>query len=644
MAGPSLVVRVLGDVTGLAKSFQAAGQKAAGAASSMRTAFSGVLSTLNSTGVLGPFGDALAGVDAALGNIAEHGKKIGPGLLAGGAALAGIGAGLAVVGSKDQAAHAQLQAAVEATGKSYGDYSGRVDQAIKHQEKFGDTANQTQDALRVLTQATGDPTKALQFLSTATDLAAAKHEDLSTAATQLGKVYNGNGKLLKEFGLTQVKASTATHALTSATKSAESADKALAAAKQHLADLEAIDHGKKVLTIADQIALRNAQQKVTDATATAQAAHEKLTAAQDAAKNSANAQGNVMTQLSNKLHGQASAAADTFRGHLDAIKAKLEDSAATFGKKYGPAISAAGVVMSGLGAVITTTRGIMDSFKTAQEGVKAGTEAATAAEVVQEGASLPLIATIGLIVLAVAALVAIGYVIYRNWSTIWGGIKEIVKAVWDWIKSNWPLLLGILLGPIALAAALIYKYRDKIWNAIKEVWQWIKDHWPLLLAILTGPIGLAVLEIVKHWNTIWTSITGVWGKIEDFFKGIPDRIARIAVHMWDGIANAFVDAINFIIRIWNDLHFKAPGFSVFGHKIGGFDIGLPHIPNVPHLAQGGLITSTGLVLAHAGEAITPIERVPRGPAVHIEHATFSSELDVDLFMRRAAWVMQTAKL
>jgi hypothetical protein len=669
MAGPSLVVRVLGDVTGLAKSFQTAGQKASGAASSMRTAFSGVLTTLNSTGVLGPFGDALAGVDAALGRIADHGKKIGPALLAGGGALAGIGAGLAVVGSKDQAAHAQLQAAVEATGKSYDDYRDKVESAIKSQEKYGHTADQTQDALRILTQATGDPAKALQFLNTATDLAAAKHEGLSEAATQLGKVYNGNGKLLKEFGLTQTKSSTATAALTSATKSALSADKNLAAAKQHLADLVAIDHGKKALTIADQIALRNAQQKVTDATAVAKTAHEKLTAAQDAAKNSANAQGNVMTALSGKLHGQASAAADTFRGHLDAIKAHLEDTAATFGKKYGPAITAAGVVMSGLGAVVTTTKGVLESFNTAEKGVKAGAEAATAAEVVQESASLPLIATLGLIVLAVAALVAIGYVIYRNWSTIWGGIKAIVKAVWDWIRANWPLLLGILLGPIGLAAALIWKYWKQIWDGVQLVWHWIEHNWPLLLAILTGPIGLAVLLIVRHWQDIlgglqavWRWISSTWssvyhfvvdpilhagGDIVDFFTKLPGRIAGVISSLAGIIAAPFRFAIDLIIDAWNfiakhtalHVHHKLPW------PLPDINVDTPQLlPDIPKLAQGGLITSTGLVLAHAGEVIAPIEKVPRGPAVQIANAHFSSELDVESFMRRVAWTVQTQKI
>ena len=79
------------------------------------------------------------------------------------------------MGSKDQAAHQQLQAAVEATGHSYDQYSEQVEATIKSQEKFGTTADVTQGALRTLTQATGDPTKALDMMGTAANLAAAKH-------------------------------------------------------------------------------------------------------------------------------------------------------------------------------------------------------------------------------------------------------------------------------------------------------------------------------------------------------------------------------------------------------------------------------------------------------------------------------------
>src|SRR5215472_15584406 len=119
---PSVLVRVFGDLTGLGKSMSDTAQSGVSAASRMHTAFSGMLGTLNQTGVLGPFGDALSGVDQALDSISKHGKDVGTAMMGVGGAMAGIGVGLTALGSKDQAAHQQLQQAVEATGKSYDDY------------------------------------------------------------------------------------------------------------------------------------------------------------------------------------------------------------------------------------------------------------------------------------------------------------------------------------------------------------------------------------------------------------------------------------------------------------------------------------------------------------------------------------------
>src|SRR5215471_17411899 len=349
MAGPSVVVRVLGDLAGLGNSFGDAKAKGESAAGSMRSAFSGVLGTLNQTGVLGPFGDALNTVDQSLGQISKHSRDLGQGLMIGGAALAGIGTALSAIGSKDQAAHQQLQAAVAATGKSYGDYAGRVDEAIKHQEKFGDTSHETQDALRVLTQATGDPTKALNLLSTATDLAAAKHTTLEDAATKIGKAYNGNTRILKEYGVEVQKTTDVHKAAATAQDKAVAADKAAADAKQRLADIEEVDAGKKKLSTAEAITLRNAQEKVMTTTLAATQAHERATQAQAAAKDATNKNAAAIDQLSGKLHGQASAAPNTFSGHMRELKAHVEDAAASLGHKYGPALTCAGAAMSLLG-------------------------------------------------------------------------------------------------------------------------------------------------------------------------------------------------------------------------------------------------------------------------------------------------------
>lgn len=100
----------------------------------------------------------------------------------------------------------------------------------------------------------------------------------------------------------------------------------------------------------------------------------------------------------------------------------------------------------------------------------------------------------------------------------WGAIKGAVKAVVDWWKNT--------------ALPAIKRFFGGISKVIATVIDWVKKNWPLLLGIITGPIGLAVLWVIKNWSKIkagfavvWTWVkTNVFDKIAGFFgKGGPLR-------------------------------------------------------------------------------------------------------------------------
>ena len=470
MAGPSIVVRVLGDLKGLSSAVGDAGAKAQSVGSKLHGAFSGFLGTLNKTGALGPFGDTLTNLDSQLDGIGKHSKTTSDKLMAIGGVTTGLGAALTSFGSKEQASHQQLQAALRTTGHSYDEFAGRIDAAVKHQEGFGNSSATTQDALRQLTLATGSPTKALGLLNTASDLAAARHENLSSAASALGKVYNGNTRLLKQYGINVTNSKVAITALKTATTASERADKTYGTAKQKLVDLEAIDAGKKHLTTAEAIRLRNAQDAVKTAASNSVAAHERLIKAQEGAKQASLHQHDAVKLLGDRLTGQASASADTFNGRLKAMGTVVEDRVSEFGTKFGPAITGVGVALGGMGSAMTGAKAIMGVFANGQKEAAVAVELMSAAEDAGTVSETAMLWPIALIVAAIAGLMAIGYVIYRDWGTIWAGMKAAVKAVWDWIKGNWPLLLGILFGPIGIAAALIGKYWRQILEGIQVVW------------------------------------------------------------------------------------------------------------------------------------------------------------------------------
>lgn|SRR5215471_2754865 len=649
MAGPSVVVRVLGDLRGLGQAMQGAGSAAQSAASKAQQGFGKMLSTLNASGTLGPFGEALAGMNEAIGSVIENGKKIGPALMGAGAAVTGVGALLSSLGSKEQASHQQLKAAIDATGHTYEEFGGQIEKTIKHQENFGHTAEQTQDAIRILTQATGSTSTALKYMDTVSDVAAAKHISLSDAATKMGKAYNGNTRILKEFGISVAKAGTAQKTVEKATKAAESADKTLAAAKQSLLNVEVQDASKKHLTATEALRLREAQNKVFIATLASQSAHGKLTAAQELARKAAQNHTNALDLLAAKTKGQASAAADTFSGKLSAMRAKLEDAVATFGQKYGPAIQVAGVAMMGLGAAVSTTQSVLGLFKTSQEAAAVATEATTAAESTEAVASWAALGPLLLIIGAIAALIAIGYVIYRNWSTIWNGIKAVIGVVWDWIRTHWPLLLAILMGPIGIATLLIINNFQRIKAAIAAVVNWIVGAWSALIGFFARVAGAIGGALAGAWSGIAGAVRsatdaaiGVWNGFIGFVAGIPRRVGGALAGLWDGIWNGFKSAVDLVIRGWDALHLSVGGWTV---GAGPFHVTLPTItvglPYIHPLQTGGTITREGLFYLHAGEAVTPASK-SAGPAIHIENASFMEPVDIDVLEQRLVAAMRRA--
>lgn len=152
-----------------------------------------------------------------------------------------------------------------------------------------------------------------------------------------------------------------------------------------------------------------------------------------------------------------------------------------------------------------------------------------------------------LIIIAIIALIAGIVLLWKNSETF----RNIVTAVWD-----------------------------AVWGAIKAVWDWIKNNWPLLLAILTGPIGLAVRWIVQHWDEIVSTVKAIPGKIKDAFGNAKNMLIQIGKDMIQGLINGIKNmagaakdaAVNIaksaVDAMKSKLHIGSPS-KVFA-EIGGF--------------------------------------------------------------------------
>jgi len=228
--------------------------------------------------------------------------------------VAGLAAGVAVAGvemaDKFEKSHAKLETALKNGGNSYEEYATQIQAATDAQAKLGFNSAETESALATLTTSLKDPKVALKDLALAADLAKYKNIDLTTASIAVAKAQEGNLRPLKQLGIDLPVAAGGALKLQTATDKLHAAQDKL---QQVMADPK---HTVKQLTDA-QDNLVKAQKKVNDVS----------TAGTE-----------IMDGLTKAIGGQAAAAAETFGGKMDALKAQVENALTTIGLALMPAL------------------------------------------------------------------------------------------------------------------------------------------------------------------------------------------------------------------------------------------------------------------------------------------------------------------
>jgi hypothetical protein len=274
------------------------------------------------------------------------------------------------------------------------------------------------------------------------------------------------------------------------------------------------------------------------------------------------------------------------------------------------------------------------------------------------------------VVLAVAAIAAGAYLIYKNWGaltaalkSVWGAISNFFTGIWQWIVSvgkdigNWfsvtlpgffasipghiaaaLMALPGLLGNLFLAAlhaagmaigigiglilAFWIKLPGLVYDAIKSLGHLIADVWRL---------GLNNAESAIHTGVnaaIWI-FTQLPGKIAGFVNRLPGIIGGAFRNAWDWARREVREGGDAVVAFVRNLPGRISGFMRnVGHDIlsglkaginsviSGFNSGINRVgsmihiglPNIPLLASGGLVNSPTLaVVGEAGpEAVVPM--------------------------------------
>lgn len=221
--------------------------------------------------------------------------------------------------------------------------------------------------------------------------------------------------------------------------------------------------------------------------------------------------------------------------------------------------------------------------------IAAGFTALSAAATILGGALTFALGPVGLIILAIAALIVVGILVWKNWDTI----KAKALQIWGAIKAWFIKTLDSIKDKFTSAWETVKTFLQGVWNWLVDLF---KNNWDKILAILFPPVGIAIL-IGRNWGAIKGVIHDIW-----------EAVKRTVVNA----INFIIDKINNFINTVNRIKIRIPTVKIpFDGTVGGGSVGFPQIPTIPRLATGGIAIDSTLALIGEGgmEAVIPLDRL-----------------------------------
>lgn len=487
MARHTEEIRVVGNAQAAIRALEEAGVAAERVGKSMEDKFAahtsrigGFFQRLSQTGSeFGlPFMGSLEKIGAKFDEAEGHGHKFFDTMAQGGklVAAAGLAAGIAIAGESIHLAdayeksRAQLENSLKNSGQSYDKLQGQISAIDKQQERFGSTMTQTEKLLARGVTATGSLSGAHKLLSLAQDVSAKSGKDLESSMLAVIKASEGQLRPLKMLGIDlPVAAGGALKVQQAQEKLAKAQEAAFFINQAYTNHLG----GKHAPTLAQ---VEKANQAVKDA-------QDKLNTTQ-----SAGAQ--IIQGLTDKLHGAASASADTFAGRIKALNAQLQDVGIKIGMVLVP-------ILQKLMTAIADTIGWFEKHRAAAillAGVIGGPLLVAMGAWIQslfvaDGALAFLIGPIGLVIAAVAAIGAAVYLLASNWDAVWHFIANN-----PWMRA----MAGILTFGVSEVIRLIVTHLDDL----RDVWNTVFGAMAAVAGAAAGAVSAALSPIISTLSTI----------------------------------------------------------------------------------------------------------------------------------------------
>lgn len=195
----------------------------------------------------------------------------------------------------------------------------------------------------------------------------------------------------------------------------------------------------------------------------------------------------------------------------------------------------------------------------------------------------------------IAAVVAAGVLLYKNWDTVIAWAKkmgtEVTKA-WSNIKTQVSKAVSNLVASFKSNFPILSSYVTSWWENIQDTTESVKKIFKEVISFITNVFK-------GNWKDAWQDIVDVFGEV---FGSIVN-IAKVPI-------NGVIGAINWVIQKINGLSFTVPNEEFYG-EWAGKTIGF-NLPEIPELAEGGVATAATLAMIGEGgepEAILPLSKL-----------------------------------
>ena len=163
-----------------------------------------------------------------------------------------------------------------------------------------------------------------------------------------------------------------------------------------------------------------------------------------------------------------------------------------------------------------------------------------------------------------------------------GKVQEIVSGIGDIIAAVWKLIEPIMVA-LKETVGAVFSF---ISNYVGTVIGYVID-------VLGGLIDFVAGVFTGDWGRAWDGIVGIFNGIVDGIKGTINSV----IGFINGLISGVCSGINTIIKAMNKLKWDVPDWvPVLGGKSFGFNLKEITPPQIPMLANGGVITQPTLAM------------------------------------------------